>query len=177
MTLTYTPDERPEEIEGAKKDREEFLRHLRRHIKREGGKFKYILVTEIGKRGSVTSSYGDEPCTDRVVRKEWPKGRIDIRPLDDTGQYSRLAEYFTKYKYQFQKMGGKGHAWTRSTNLHRPETKKRIITNRECFRQEPRDKKGYWIDKGTVYAGISELTGWGFMRYILVENDGRRGSR
>lgn len=176
VTLTYTPDERPEEIEGAKKDREEFLRHLRRRIKREGKEFKYILVTEIGKRGALHHHMVMNRVPTEWIRKEWPKGRIDIRPLDDTGQYSRLAEYFTKYKYQFQKMGGKGHAWTRSTNLHRPETKKRIITNRECFRQEPRDKKGYWIDKGTVYTGISELTGWGFMRYILVENDGRRGS-
>lgn len=176
VTLTYTPEQRPEDLEGAKKDRKKFLRQLRRRIKKENQEFKYILVTEIGKRGALHHHMVMNQVPTEWIRTAWPKGRIDIRPLDDTGQYSRLAEYFAKYKLQFKQMGGKGHAGSRSTNLQRPETIRRIITNRECFRQEPRDKKGYWIDKGTVYAGISELTGWGFMRYILVEIDGRRGS-
>ena len=64
----------------------------------------------------------------------------------------------------------------RSKNLFRPETKKKIIRNRGYFREVPGEKKVYWLDKRTVYAGISEYTGWNFLRYILVRNDGRRGS-
>lgn len=176
VTLTYASDERPEDLNGAKTDRERFLRQLRRRMKKENKVFKYILVTEIGKRGALHHHMVMNQVPTEWIRGQWKKGRIDIRPLDDTGQYSRLAEYFAKYKLQFKRNGGKGRAWTHSTNLRRPETRKRIITNRNCFRQEPREKNGYWIDKGTIYAGTSELTGWGFMRYILVENDGRRGS-
>lgn len=175
-TLTYTQGERPGQIEGAKDDRKIFLENLRRRMKKEGIAFKYILVTEIGKRGALHHHVVMNQIPTDWIRAAWKKGRIDIRPLDDTGQYSRLAEYFAKYVIQYRKAGGKGRAWTRSKNLLRPETRRRIIRNRGYFREEPRAKKGYWIDKETVYAGISELTGWNFLRYILVENDGRRGS-
>lgn len=176
VTLTYTQENRPEEIKKAKKDREAFLDCLRRRMKKMEMDLKYILVTEVGKRGALHHHLVVNQIPTDWLREAWVKGRIDIRPLDDTGQYSRLAEYFAKYMIQFRRMGGKGRAWTRSKNLHRPETRKRIIRNRGYFREEPRAKKGYWLDKDTVRAGISELTGWNFLRYILVENDGRRGS-
>ena len=103
-----------------------------------------------------------------LIRQAWKHGRIDIRPLDDTGQYSKLAEYLAKYTIRFRELGGKGRAWTRSKNLFRPETKKKIVKNRGYFREEPGTRKGYWLDKRTVCSGISELTGWNFLRYILV---------
>lgn len=176
VTLTYAQGERPEDIEGAKKDRRVFLDRLRRRMKKGKMNLKYILVTEVGKRGALHHHTVVNQIPTDWLREAWTKGRIDIRPLDDTGQYSRLAEYFAKYVIQFRRMGGKGRAWTRSKNLYRPETVSRIIRDRGYFREEPRAKKGYWLDKRTVYAGISELTGWNFLRYILVENDGRRGS-
>lgn len=177
VTLTYKREERPEDVQKAKEDRSAFLDRLRRRMNKEGKPFKYVLVTEVGKRGALHHHIVMNQVPTEWIRTAWKKGRIDVRPLDDTGQYSRLAEYFAKYKIQFQRMGGEGRAWTRSTNLYRPETKKRIIRNRGYFREEPRVKKGYWLDKETVHAGVSELTGWNFLRYILVENDGRRGSQ
>ncbi len=176
ITLTYCLEERPQDIEEAKADRRKFLDRLRRRMKKAGVNFKYILVTEIGKRGALHHHAVMNQIPTDWIREAWSKGRIDIRPLDDTWQYSRLAEYFAKYAIRFHKMGWKGRAWTHSKNLHRPETRRRIVRDRGYFREEPRVKKGYWLDKETVHAGISELTGWNFLRYILVENDGRRGS-
>lgn len=176
VTLTYKSEERPADVKGAKRDRSDFLDRLRRHMKEENKLFKYVMVTEVGKRGALHHHLVMNQVPTEWIRRAWKKGRIDIRPLDDTGQYSRLAEYFAKYKIQFQRMGGEGRAWTRSKNLSRPETKTKIVRNRGYFREEPRAKKGYWLDKETVHAGVSELTGWNFIRYILVENDGRRGS-
>lgn len=176
VTLTYAPGESPETIEDAKKDRADFIDRLRRRMKRGGVDFKYILVTEVGKRGALHHHMVMNQIATDWIRETWGKGRIDIHPLDDTGQYSRLAEYFSKFAIQFRRLGGKGRAWTRSKNLFRPETKRKVVRNRGYFREEPKVKKGYWLDKETVYMGVSELTGWNFLKYILVRNDGRRGS-
>ena len=77
-------------------------------MNKEGKPFKYVLVTEVGKRGALHHHIVMNQVPTEWIRTAWPKGRIDIRPLDDTGQYSRLAEYFAKYKIQFQRMGGRG---------------------------------------------------------------------
>lgn len=176
VTLTYTKEDRPKSIAAAKKDRAVFLDRLRRHMKKEGIPFKYIIATEVGKRGALHHHLVMNQVSTDWIREAWKKGRIDIRPLDDTGQYSKLAEYFAKYISQFKQMGGKGRAWTRSKNLDRPETKRRIVRNRGYFKEVPRAKKGYWLDERSVYAGIHEETGWNFLQYILVKSDGRRGS-
>lgn len=177
VTLTYEKDKRAETIEEAKKDRKSFLDRLRKETKKGGELFTYILVTEIGTKGALHHHMVLNQMPTEWIRKAWKKGRIDVRPLDDTGQYSRLAEYFTKYAIRYREISGKGsRAYLRSKHLVRPETKKRIVKNRGYFREEPREKKGYWLDRDTVHSGVSELTGWNFLRYILVENDGRRGS-
>ena len=176
ITLTYERDKRAETVEEAKRDRKIFLDRLRRRMKKEKEICKYIVVTEVGVRGALHHHMVINQVPVEWIRHAWKQGRIDIRPLDDTGQYSKLAEYFAKYTIRFRELGGKGRAWTRSKNLFRPETKKKIVKNRGYFREEPGTRKGYWLDKRTVCSGISELTGWNFLRYILVKNDGRRGS-
>ena len=176
LVLTYEKDKRADTVDKAKKDRTMFLDRLRRKAKKEDAICKYILVTEVGVRGALHHHMVVNKMPVEWLRQAWQYGRISIHPLDDTGQYSGLAEYFAKYITRFRELGGKGRAWTRSKNLFRPETKKKIIRNRGYFREVPGEKKGYWLDKRTVYAGISEYTGWNFLRSILVRNDGRRGS-
>ena len=170
VTLTYVKDKRPEGLDGAKKDRETFLARLRRRMKRQGMDLKYLIVTEIGERGALHHHMVINQMPVEWIRQAWQQGRIDVRPLDDTGQYSRLAEYFAKYLPKWKKAGGKGRAWTHSKNLYRPETVKRIVT-RNRFRKDPKPRKGYYIDKDTVQNGISEYTGYEFLRFILVKEE------
>lgn len=170
VTLTYEKDKRPESIRQAKHDRAVFLTRLRRRMKKEQIDLKYLIVTEIGDRGALHHHMVVNQIPVEWLRKAWQQGRIDIRPLDDTGQYSRLAEYFAKYLPKWKKAGGKGRAWTHSKNLYRPITVKRIVT-RNRFRRDPKPRKGYYIDKDTVQCGISDHTGYEFLRYILVKEE------
>ena len=171
VTLTYTKERRPETIDEAKKDRQDFLKRLRRRIKKEKGSLKYLLVTEAGTRGALHHHAVINQMPVEWIRQAWPHGRIDIRPLDDSGQYSRLADYFAKYLPKWKRAGGTGWGWTHSRNLYRPGTKKRVIRTRNRFCPEPKAKKGFYIDRDTVENGISEYTGYEFLRYILVKEE------
>ena len=171
VTLTYDKHHRPEDIREAQKDRSRFIKCINRKMKKRQN-VKYIMVTEVGTRGALHHHLVIQQIPVDWITKSWPAGRVDIRPLDDTGQYSRLAEYFAKYIFSFRKKGGTGRGYTRSkNNLRRPETKIRIVRDRGYFREEPREKKGYYLDKDTVRAGISEFSGYSFLRYILVKSN------
>lgn len=170
VTLTYEKDKRPTDPDDAKQDRKDFLKRLRRRMKKEQMDFKYLIVTEIGTRGALHHHMVLNQIPVEWIRQAWKKGRIDVRPLDDSGQYSRLADYLAKNLLKWKKAGGTGRGWTHSKNLYRPETVKRIVT-RNRFRTEPRIKKGFYIDRDTVECGISEYSGYEFLRYILVKEE------
>ena len=110
ITLTYERDKRAETVEEAKRDRKIVLDRLRRRKKKEKEICKYIVVTEVGVRGALHHHMVMNQVTVEWIRQAWKHGRIDIRPLDDTGQYSKLAEYFAYYTIRIRELEGKGRA-------------------------------------------------------------------
>ena len=85
ITLTYERDKRAETVEEAKRDRKIFLDRLRRRMKKEKEICKYIVVTEVGVRGALHHHMVMNQVPVEWIRQAWKHGRIDIRPLDDTG--------------------------------------------------------------------------------------------
>ena len=59
----------------------------------------------------------------------------------------------------------------------RPEPEIKIITDRAWFKAEPREIKGYYVDKNSISKGVHspEYYGYGYFRYTLVKLETRGG--
>lgn len=163
--------------EQMKKDIAVFLREVRKICKKLGITFKYIHVMEIGEHGSRHHHLIVNKMDIDILQRAWAKAyegnnRIKVFPLDDSGNYAKLASYLIKYTSKHLKDDDRlqGKRWASSKNLVRPVTKKRIITNRDWYRTEPKAKKGYYVDLDSVEVGITspEYFGYGYFRYTMV---------
>lgn len=162
-----------------RKDMDDFLRECRKRYKEAAGALKYIHVMEIGERGARHHHLVMNRIDIKILQECWYKAyeghsRVMVYPLDDSGNYAKLAAYFIKYtdKHRKEEDGAlQDKRWNCSKNLVRPEPEINIITDREQFRMEPKGRKGYYIDKDSISIGVHspEYYGYGYMRYILVE--------
>lgn len=125
LVLDYAPAERPPSTEEAKRDRELFLRRLRKLYKRSGEELKYIIATEFGKKGALHHHLVINRGDTREIQTLWEKGRVHFNPMDNTGEYSKLASYFLKNRKYWKEHGGKGKQYSCSRNLVTPSYQKR----------------------------------------------------
>lgn len=169
------PDRTKEEM---KADIAVFLRECRKQYKKLGKPFKYIHVMEIGQKGArhhhLVVNKTDVDILQQAWKKAYPgeRNRIKVFPLDDSGNYAKLAAYFVKYSSEHLQDEDRlqGKRWAASKNLVRPITKKRAITSRNCFRSEPTPKRGYYIDKDSIEKGIDdEHFGYEYLRFIMIQ--------
>ncbi|WP_143316880.1 hypothetical protein [Clostridium sp. HBUAS56017] len=169
LVLGYEKDKRPGTKEEMRKDANKFLRSLRNEFKKQGKELKYIHVMEIGSKGAMHHHLVINKIDLEIIRKCWTKGRPQIFPLDDSGQYRDLASYLIKQTSTTKEMQNK--RWNCSKNLVMPEPEKKEISYREYFRVEAKAKKGYYVDKDTVETGVHnpEYSGYGFFRYTLIK--------
>lgn len=173
MTLTYRADERPRPEE-SKKEVSNFLKRLRRLYKKEGLELKYVLVTEY-LRQSIHHHLIINSIDGRKIKELWPYGRIHLVPLDDTGQYRELANYFVKQtsKTMHRKDSPTKKRWSCSQNLEKPIPRKKIVP-RKTFRQVPVPEKGYKIETDSIVSGVSEITGKPYLYYTMIRIDRRK---
>ncbi len=179
MVLNYAKENRPDTKDEMRIDLDKFLRDARKEYKKAGLTLKYIHVPEIGEKGARHHHLVINNIDINILRKIWDKGRIHCYPLDDTGQYSELASYLIKYT---EKVMGtdeeiQGRRWNCSRNLIHPETKKKIISHRECYKDKPMERKGYYVDKNSIRSGIHDETGYPYFTYTLIktEPNGKKG--
>lgn len=170
LTFDYAPASRPEDGEGLKRHGEKLKRDLRRLYQKKGMALKYIYTMERGSKGAMHHHILiQDGATVQELRKIWPYGRVHIKPLDDTGQYRKLAAYFIKYAVKTRNTDRRlmRRYYDSSKNLRMPVIRK-IIVRRKTFRKEPAMKKGYWLDKDTEQHYI-DRNGFEVMRYTLVK--------
>jgi len=173
LILTYRQDKdtekrTPEEMTD---DIRKFLRKLRKEYKKQNMELKYIHVMEIGKRGARHHHLIVNRIDPLIIQRCWPHGRCNETLLDSEGQYAKLAEYLIKetgIKINTDE-ALQGKRWNCSRNLIRPVVKKRVISEANMYRMEPKPKKGYYIDKDSVYCGISEVTGYAYMCFTMIK--------
>ena len=142
---------------------------MRKVYKQDGQEMKYVETTEVGDRGATHIHMVINDIDMRKIEKLWKYGFVSSKPLDDTGQYRRLAEYFIKY-YQKTRRTDKQiqkKAYNCSRNLKRPKPKKKVMRG-ERFRKDIRVPKGWYLDKESVSEGITE-DGYEFLFYTLVQ--------
>lgn len=163
-TLSYRMEERPGTVEEAQDRIQKFLRKLRREYRKRGMELKYIYVTEIGKKGSCHHHLilQNLPELMDLVRKHWPYGHEDYKPLYEDGAFEKLAEYLVKKE---TKEAVPGTSYHRSRNLILPKEKKEII-HAKSWSLDPKPKKGYYIIKESIVNGENPVTGHPYQEYI-----------
>ena len=170
--LTYKRELRLPEKESRKVLRK-FLNNTRKDYRKAGHELKYIITTE-WRHGAIHHHLiiNRVPGTEEMIRKRWTRGRPRLTPLDDTGDYIKLAEYFIRETCK-EKIGGreKGkQSYSCSRNLIIPEPKVEKIEARD-FIEDPKPKKGYYIIKDSVVNGISPF-GYKFQYYTMAKMPG-----
>lgn len=173
-----TPDRSKEEMQ---KDIAKFLRELRKLYKKAGKELKYIHVMEIGSKGARHHHLVINKLDTELLQQAWYKAyeghnRVKVFPLDDSGNYSSLANYLLKYTdaHRTEEDGAlMSKRYNSSKNLVRPEPEYEIVTSRAYYRvsQNPKAPKGFYILPDSVQQGIAspEYYGYGWYRYTMVQ--------
>ena len=172
ITFDYKKEQRPESVEVLHEQEQKLLRDLRKIYKKENAVFKYVWTAEVGKRGGAHIHMVVSPIDIRLLKNIWPHGWTTIKPMDSSGQYRRLAEYFIKY---FQKTRDTDEqiqkkSYNPSKNLIRPVPKKKPMRGKK-FSYEIKVPKGWYLDKDSVRQGIT-ADGYEFQYYTIIKEGG-----
>ncbi len=170
LILKYRPGERPETHEEAKAHRKKFLDRMRDVYRKAGIPFKWIAVTERGKRGQVLHHHlviqdirRDGIDTVKLVKKLWTYGSEFFSALYEDGEYEKLAEYIVKAE---TKEESGWCTYSRSRNLEEPvKTVEKVFHKR--WRNPPVAPKGWYVVKDSVYNGENPVTGRPFQHYTI----------
>lgn len=170
LILKYRPEERPETYEDAKAHRKKFLDKMRAAYKKAGIPFKWIAVTERGKRGRVLHHHlviedirRDGIDTVKLVKKLWTYGSEFFSALYVDGEYEKLAEYIVKAE---TKEEGGWCTYSRSRNLKNPVKTVEDVPHKR-WRDPPVAPKGWYVVKDSVYNGINPVTGYPYQHYTI----------
>lgn len=180
LTLTYREGEEPESIRQVRDDASDFVKRLRKCARLFGTEARFIYVIGAGKhRRHIHITVNALPDM-AVLTGCWIHGHVSMTKLYSDGQYRDLADYYIKNaqdtKEQEEALGEKpGKMYTPSRNLEQPKVTKRVISAK-TFREEPRPKKGFYIEKGSVYQGFTE-SGFPLLRYTLIKEKEYAGNQ
>lgn len=180
LILTYKKELRPTPEESRKIIRN-FRDKLARRYKSHGKVFKWILVTEYKNKAIhhhmiVNSPDGYDPSKD--IAAIWTRGRPKETRLDDSGNYSQLADYLikeTEKTFREEESPMKAR-YSHSRNLKEPKVRKKTIRAKSWGKISI--PKGYVLLPETFYEGINPVTGFLYREYVvkkLVEKK-KRGS-
>lgn len=170
ITLSYKKNLRPTDKKAFKCDVDKFLRNLRALYKREGKVLKYVWVPEMGERGAVHIHIVINNIEALKVKNLWNKGWITLKPLDNDGQYRRLANYFIKYSDKAMKTEESisSRRYNASKNLIIPEPEKKVVMGRNAYNHTICVPEGWCIDKDSIVEAWHEVTGYMFFTYTLI---------
>lgn len=162
VVLTYK--EAPTQ-EQAKKDRAAFIRKLRRMVP----DLKYVAVTE-WKHTRIHHHMVLSGCTLDQIDDAWQdKGFVKAVLLDNTGEYSQLADYLIKETTRTfrQEESCYKRRYSCSGNLVRPVVKKEEINISDLF-EDPEPIPGYYIPKDSIRRYEHPVTGIEHLEYVMV---------
>lgn len=186
LVLTYPKEGRPPDLQAAKEDLRKVLRKIGYRYKRAGIPFKWIAVTEIGKKGAAHHHLIIEDIrtegfsSKRAVMECWHGGKA-FYPLFEEGEYRELAEYLVKRDTKEDENGElSGTGYSHSRNLIPP--KERIETKRaKRWRNPPRIPEGWELVKDSLHNGENPITGYPYQSFMIrklperVRRTGQRG--
>lgn len=170
LILKYRKGERPDTYEEAVKHRKDFLDKMRTIYRKAGLKFKWIAVTERGKKGHVLHHHliiedidQDGVKTVELVKKFWKHGNQFFSSLYEDGEYEKLAEYIVKSE---TKEECRWCTYSRSRNMIVPKPKIELV-HRRRWKNPPVAPKGWYVVKDSVWNGTNPVTGYPVQHYTI----------
>ena len=140
------------------------MRALRGLYAAQGVALRYVAVTE-EREGRRPHHHAILPeFSPAALRRLWPHGHINIRPLDDSGQYHRLALYLFEHT---DTPGRTGNRWKCSQGLTRPKPSPARLISAKGWRVGV--PKGWVLDViHPPEQGCNPYTGAQYLRYTLL---------
>ena len=166
ITLDYLMDSRPATYEEAEKNLTRFLDRMRRKYKKQNKEFKFIAITERGKRREALHHHMIVENQDGIIEdiaKEWGV-KFHISKMYEAGAYKELAEYFVKVETKEEAQKGKSK-YHRSRNLKKPFERKAIRSG--SFKDDPEVPEGYELIGDTFINGYNELVNVRYQSYTV----------
>lgn len=170
LILKYRPGERPDTYEEAKAHRRKFLDRMREAYKKAGIPFKWIIVTERGKKGGVLHHHlviedvrRDGIDTVKLVKKLWTYGNEFFSSLYENGEYEQLAQYIVKSETK-EECGW--CTYSRSRNLIIPQPDVEMIPHKR-WRNPPVAPKGWYVVQDSIWNGENKVTGLPVQHYTI----------
>lgn len=180
ITLTYKKENRPT-TEKAKKILREFLDYLRKEYKKRGQPLKYIIVTEWKNKAIhhhiiINHIVDAKTDTSKLIHKKWKYGGKHFQHLYEDGDFKKLAEYLVKETKDTKQESESPSrlSYSCSRNLEMPKPKKKILRRKQW--DEPKPRKGYYIDKDSIIEGVNPITGYHYQHYIMIKIESEEGA-
>ena len=167
VTLTYKPENRPEDMEKAAKDIRKWLNKVRTQYKKRGAELKWMRNIEVGTRGAwhIHIIVNRIPDTDVILAKAWKHGQIQNQLLYQKGEFEKLANYITKTPETDKRLREANYSASR--NLPIPEPEKKVYKHWKTW-GKVRVPKGWEVEKDSLHEGINDLTGYQYRSYTLI---------
>lgn len=167
VTLTYKKEERPPNMDQAKRDIGRFIRKLRAEYKKRGQDLRWIRNIECGTKGAwhvhlVVNRIQD---ADLLIRKAWMHGKVTHQLLYEKGEFRELAAYITKSPRTDNRLRESNYSCSR--NMPVPEPEKKLIRWKTW--RSIRIPEGYYLEKASLHEGINPVTGYPHRSYTLIK--------
>lgn len=169
ITLDYPKDGRPESYKEAEENLTKTLYKITRRLRRKGKKFKYIAITERGRKREALHHHliiESDPKILNELTDIWGN-HIKISKMYKEGAYKDLAEYFTKIETKEEQSKGKSK-YHRSRNLLEPKSKSQIIAG--ALKEEIYIPKGYELVPESASSGFNDFAGIRFQKYMIKKS-------
>lgn len=157
--------------EEALKERQLFLRRMRREYKKADSEMKAVWATEMDPRSHhhlIMSGIDIQ----KIVR-QWPHGRVNVLPLDDARDYTKLAEYLIKQTntaFRDPSMATR-QRYGRTRNLEDPVVVKQEARACDFDINKIRPVKGYHLDPDSIEEYTNPITGIPTLTYRMIADD------
>lgn len=166
--FTYKKKERPTDIKKAKADFSKAMREIRREFRKKGYEVRWLRNIEVGPRGAwhIHVVVNRIPDADLILKKAWKHGNVTFKHLYEEGGFAELAGYITKTPETANRYNEilVETSYSASRNLPVAEPKKKRFTR---WIKEPKEKKGFYIDKSTYHEGTNQTTGYKYRYYTM----------
>lgn len=168
VTLTYTVDARPSTQNQTKEDSEKFLRDFKRFASKLGVPAKYVGVSNFNWRGVPHHHFimSGSLCPDDI-QDIWTMGRINIKRLDDSGDYTKLADYLLRHTSN-KKNRVHAKRYLRSRNLAMPVVIEEIISP-DSWRDAPKAPNGYFLLTDSIITYVNPVTGYPYQYFKCIQ--------
>lgn len=157
--------------EEALKERKLFLRRMRREYKKAGSEMKAVWATEMDPRSHHHLIMSNVDI--QLIVRQWPHGRVNVLPLDDARDYTKLAEYLIKQTNEAFRDPSRAtrQRYGRTRNLEDPVVVRQEARASDFNTSKIRPVKGYHLDSDSVEEYMNPITGIPTLTYRMIADD------